>query len=53
MAALFGIWDWSTRQPTAGERTIAAWVILVAALVSTAALVLGVAGLMFALVPAH
>lgn len=53
MAGLFGIWNWRTRQPAAGERTIAAWVILVCALASTAALVLGVAGLMFALIPTH
>ncbi|HEY8368463.1 MAG TPA: hypothetical protein VIM86_04035 [Thermodesulfobacteriota bacterium] len=53
MAGLFGFWNWQTRQPGAGERTIAAWVILLAALASTAALILGVAGLMFTLFPAH
>lgn len=52
MAGLFGI-DWSTRQPSAGERTVGAIVILIAAVLCTAALAIGVSRVMTVLLPAH
>lgn len=53
MSGLFGIWDWSKRQPSAGERTLAAVLILIVALASTAGLAIGVSRIMHVLLPTH